>query len=1036
MLPPKIKRRHFREVRVARWFKRLSIGTFHDLLWKASDRVLRALLALTPLLGLLFSQPLPAADSTANEPVEIRLWNIPDKTATDAPKVAARRIFDAFCRQHPQIRVRALVPLRIEGPAQEGNEFLAVAGGVAPDVFSLFGRKIGDYSSQRFLYPLNEYLDDYARRHGKPYIGVAAPNQVWELCYDKGNIIAIPDSYYSMALQCDNAVFAKRGLAGRYPKDWDELYEFARHLTVDPTKEPNSNPNDVMSYGIGVSTGIYAGWHYLQFVWSAGGDVVQCYYPKDGRLYRVSVPPVDYRQFHIRVSNEEQYDASLAEIRKDLKRQGLPADYSISDLQWRLETDKEDAIEALYFYRKMAHQPWLRNGDHEFDITPEMFKSRKAIDPQTGDAFDLDDPAVKKRIYYGVSAVADLQAGANMFRTWVNAMSVGTLGEANSLDPKIYTYAPFPSRKGKPPAAFIAGGYLGLNAAIAAENTPGRRDVKAIRDAAWKYIEFETGPVAEKITVDTFVEFGLAEFIRPALLETAGYSDMLSRIPPERLQLWKNLADYARVEPYNQGFTHVMTRELDMAIEAAWSDRPNPMTGQYGRNLNPIMEEICRNVNTMIMGRMPEEVVRSRAKIGWVVFAVMAAGLLLGARLIVKLARQAETKYRDTEGFGVGGHPARKRLYAWIFLIPAVATIAIWAYYPLGRGLLMAFQDYRILGGSTYVGLRNFVEAVSEPKFWRYLLQTAQYMGMLVGIGFFIPILLAVLLSEIPRLKILFRTVYYLPAVTTGLVTLFLWKRLLYDPSNNGVLNQLILWFNSWPVWLATAAKVGVLLAALLVVAAFAIQALRDYNSRLERWIYSLLACVVALAIGAVLASLYRQGGLANVAAAFLRPFEFKAQSFLRDPNLAMFWIIVPVIWAGAGPGCLIYLAALKGIPEEQYEAADLDGAGAWQKMVHIMYPNLKALIIINLVGAVIGGFKESGNIFVMTGGGPEDATMTTGLYIWYNAFMFLNFGLATSMAWVMGSLLIGFTLTQLRILNKLQFRNVAVEKTAGGGKA
>ena len=76
----------------------------------------------------------------------------------------------------------------------------------------------------------------------------------------------------------------------------------------------------------------------------------------------------------------------------------------------------------------------------------------------------------------------------------------------------------------------------------------------------------------------------------------------------------------------------------------------------------------------------------------------------------------------------------------------------------------------------------------------------------------------------------------------------------------------------------------------------------------------------------------------------------------------------------------------------------------------------------------MVGGFKASGNIFVMTGGGPEDATMTTGLYIWYNAFMFLNFGLSTAMAWIMGTLLVGFTLSQLRILNKLQFRNVATE--------
>jgi multiple sugar transport system permease protein len=101
-----------------------------------------------------------------------------------------------------------------------------------------------------------------------------------------------------------------------------------------------------------------------------------------------------------------------------------------------------------------------------------------------------------------------------------------------------------------------------------------------------------------------------------------------------------------------------------------------------------------------------------------------------------------------------------------------------------------------------------------------------------------------------------------------------------------------------------------------------------------------------------------------------------------------------------------------------------------------VTYPNLRALIAINFVGAVIGGFKESSNIFAMTGGGPEDSTMTVGLHIWYNAFMFLNFGMATAMAWIMGALLIGFTLKQLQILNKLTFRSTTVEAETNGGTA
>jgi multiple sugar transport system permease protein len=145
-------------------------------------------------------------------------------------------------------------------------------------------------------------------------------------------------------------------------------------------------------------------------------------------------------------------------------------------------------------------------------------------------------------------------------------------------------------------------------------------------------------------------------------------------------------------------------------------------------------------------------------------------------------------------------------------------------------------------------------------------------------------------------------------------------------------------------------------------------------------------------------------------------------REWLGDPNLAMLCVIVPAIWAGAGPGSLIYQAALKSVPESQYEAADIDGAGILRKTWNVTLPTIKPLIIINFVGAFIGAFHAMQNIFVMTGGGPARATYTLGMEIFFNAYLFLNFGYATAVAWILGSLLIGFTMYQLRILKDIQF--------------
>src|SRR5690606_14455080 len=85
-----------------------------------------------------------------------------------------------------------------------------------------------------------------------------------------------------------------------------------------------------------------------------------------------------------------------------------------------------------------------------------------------------------------------------------------------------------------------------------------------------------------------------------------------------------------------------------------------------------------------------------------------------------------------------------------------------------------------------------------------------------------------------------------------------------------------------------------------------------------------------------------------------LRLFGFEARrAWTEDPYLAMLSCVLPGIWAGAGPGCLIYLAALKTIPEEQFEASEIDGAGFLQKTTRIVYPGLRALIFINFIGAM-----------------------------------------------------------------------------------
>jgi ABC-type sugar transport system permease subunit/ABC-type glycerol-3-phosphate transport system substrate-binding protein len=957
------------------------------------------------------------------EDVTLRLWNVPLKGTTHPPSVARRRVFEAFCRKYPNIKVKALVPLKIEGPASEGNEFMAVAGGVAPDVFYLYGRKIGDYYNQGFLAPLDSYLAGFQKTTGKPYAGINAPSSVWELCQIDNKIYGVPYLYYSMALMCRSDLFARAGLPLKPPRDWDDLYRIARRLTWSPDREPGAHPEDTTIFGLRMLTGLHGGWHLLQHFWSSGGEVVRSYYPlSEGKEVQVPAPPVEYRKWHINISNADRYYSQLDLLRKKLVGMGVNPDYSMKDLKWRLDIDNPEGVAVLEFYRRLIHTRWLRcenhHPDREFDLTPDMLKTCKAECPVCRRIVDLSRPEGHKRIYTGVVLESDNEASQARNLRYEYAMLIGTVDEVQQTsEATSWVALPFPSRTANIlPAAFIAGHYLGMNAT--------QKDLR-VRDAAWKYIEFVTGPEAQRIQVETYVDYGLAQFIRPTNLKALGYDLELKRIPPERRALWDLLDKYAKVEPYCRGFQHVQTRELGIPLQGISGDRPDEL-GRFNRDPKAMLAQVCRRVNTMILGEMPKEILQRRTKIGWFVGGAVLLFLGAGTYGTIRLAMRIHQKAADLEGFGVRGKTVRRTLAVIIFLAPAVCSVLLWSYYPLIRGTLMAFQEYKILGGSKFVGLKNFVETVSAPEFWRYLLQTFEYLVLNLSMGFLAPIALAIFLTEIPKGKILFRTIYYLPAVTTGIVTLFMWKQLLYDRSSSGLINSMLLYFNDLSPGMMILLK-GLIVCALVGV----ILGLISLGMNRGAALWGRIACLAFAAVGLVyivwrILGICEGRSLMALVRWFTLAWQMKPQEFLQDPNLAMVWIIIPTIWAGIGPGCLIYLAALKGIPDEQYEAADLDGAGIWAKITQVVVPNLSALILINFVGAVVGAMQSSSNIFVMTGGGPEDVTMTVGLSIWFNAYMYLNFGLATAQAWILGALLVGFTLYQLRVLNQMQFRTTS----------
>ena len=136
---------------------------------------------------------------------------------------------------------------------------------------------------------------------------------------------------------------------------------------------------------------------------------------------------------------------------------------------------------------------------------------------------------------------------------------------------------------------------------------------------------------------------------------------------------------------------------------------------------------------------------------------------------------------------------------------------------------------------------------------------------------------------------------------------------------------------------------------------------------------------------------------------------------WLNNPRWAKPAVVMLTLWKNVGFTMVIYLAGLQAIPAHLYEAAEVDGAGAWQRFRHITVPLVSPTTFFLLVIQMIGAFQLFSEAYVMTRGGPAQATLTIAYYIYQNAFEFGRMGKASAIAWVLFVIIFLFTFLQNR---------------------
>jgi multiple sugar transport system permease protein len=223
---------------------------------------------------------------------------------------------------------------------------------------------------------------------------------------------------------------------------------------------------------------------------------------------------------------------------------------------------------------------------------------------------------------------------------------------------------------------------------------------------------------------------------------------------------------------------------------------------------------------------------------------------------------------------------------------------------------------------------------------------------------------------------------------------------------------QKSLWVTAYYTVLAV--PLGQILA--LVAALLLSRELRGIHLFRAAWYLPSVLAGVAIAILWRWVFHYEHGMLNNLLNPLLSQFNVTAPRwFERDAEV---WgvpaFVIMSFWAVGGP-MMIYLAGLKGIPNELYEAAEIDGAVWLQRFRNVTLPMLSPVIFFNFIMAIIGSFQTFTQAYVMTGGGPGDATRFYVLYLYNQAFDLHEMGYASAMAWLLLVLILGLTMLAMR---------------------
>lgn len=284
-----------------------------------------------------------------------------------------------------------------------------------------------------------------------------------------------------------------------------------------------------------------------------------------------------------------------------------------------------------------------------------------------------------------------------------------------------------------------------------------------------------------------------------------------------------------------------------------------------------------------------------------------------------------------------------QKIWPWLLISPWLIGLVVFTLGPLLYSLLISFYDWPLLENAQFVGWENYRHMLLEDAdFWDAFWLTCKFAAMYVPVCVSLALLLALLLNlKLPGQGV-FRTLFYLPSIISG------------------------------------------------------------------------------VALVGIFSSLYhRHYGVLNF---FLESLGLPAVDWLGSPDWAMPSILLASLW-GVGGSMLVFLAGLKNIPGDLYEAARLAGVPAWARFFHITLPLLSPVLLFNTITTLIAAFQQLSLALLLTKGGPVNSTQFLAMYIYNTAFKYFDMGYAAAMSWFLFIFMLISTLALLAIAKRWSYQ-------------